>query len=195
MSYREIERSHAFEVYPKREITIVRGKGATLWDDQGNEYIDCAAGIGVANVGHANEAVAAALSQQARVLVTCPGIFYNDVRARLLERLVALSPEGLSRAFLCNSGTESVEAALKFARFTTGRTEFVSCMRGFHGRTLGSLSATFKKEYRESFEPLVPGFSYAPFNNLEKLQALVNERTAAVIVELVQGEGGVRIAE
>ncbi len=195
MSYREIERSHAFEVYSKRDITIVRGNGATLWDDQGNEYIDCAAGIGVANVGHANEAVATALSEQARVLVSCPGIFYNDVRARLLERLVALSPEGLSRVFLCNSGTESVEAALKFARFTTGRTEFVSCMRGFHGRTLGSLSATFKKEYRESFEPLVPGFSYAPFNNLEKLRALVNERTAAVLIELVQGEGGVRLAE
>ncbi len=195
MSYREIERSHAFEVYTKREITVVRGSGATLWDDQGNEYIDCAAGIGVANVGHANEAVAAALSRQARILVTCPGVYYNDVRARLLERLVQLAPGGLSRVFLCNSGTESVEAALKFARFTTGRTEFVSCMRGFHGRTLGSLSATFKKEYRESFEPLVPGFSFAPFNNLEKLQALVNERTAAVIIELVQGEGGVRIAE
>ncbi len=166
-----------------------------MWDDMGREYIDCAAGIGVASVGHANAAVAAAIAAQADTLITCPGSFYNDVRARFLEKLIGIAPKGLSRAFLCNSGTESIEAAIKFARFTTGRTDFVSCMRGFHGRTLGSLSATFKKEYREPFAPIVPGFSYVPFNDLEKMAGAVTDRTAAVIVELVQGEGGIRVAD
>ncbi len=195
MSYRELERRYGFEVYTKRDVTLVRGEGATVWDDMGREYIDCAAGIGVASVGHANGKVAAAIAAQADTLITCPGSFYNDVRARFLEKLIGIAPKGLSRAFLCNSGTESIEAAIKFARFTTGRTDFVSCMRGFHGRTLGSLSATFKKEYREPFAPVVPGFSYVPFNDLEKMAAAVTDRTAAVIVELVQGEGGIRVAD
>ena len=148
----------------------------------------------MASVGHANPAVAEAVAEQARTLVTCPGIFYNDVRARLLEKLAAVAPEGLSRGFLCNSGTEAVEAAFKFARVVTGRTGVVSAMRGFHGRTLGALSATYKKEYRTLFEPLVPGFSFVPFNNAAKLRAAVTEETAAVVIEPVQGEGGIRPA-
>ncbi len=194
MAYREIERQYALEVFPKRDITIVKGRGAEVWDDQGLRYIDCVAGIGVASVGHANPAVADALAEQARTLVTCPGIFYNDVRARLLEKLAAIAPGGLTRGFLCNSGAEAVEAAIKFARLTTGRTGIVSAMRGFHGRTLGALSATYKKEYRELFKPLVPGFSFVPFNNAGKLRAAVGDDTAAVVIEPVQGEGGIRPA-
>ena len=191
---RGIERRHALEVFPKRDITIVKGRGAEVWDDRGRRYIDCVAGIGVASVGHANPAVADALARQARTLVTCPGIFYNDVRARLLAKLASLAPPGLSRGFLCNSGAEAVEAAIKFARLTTGRTGIVSAMRGFHGRTMGALSATYRKEYREAFEPLVPGFSFAPFNNPGKLRDAVGEGTAAVLIEPVQGEGGIRPA-
>ena len=194
MANREIERQYALEVYPKRDITIVKGKGAEVWDDKGRRYIDCVGGIGVASVGHANPAVADALAEQARILVTCPGIFYNDVRARLLEKLAAVAPPGLTRGFLCNSGAEAVEAAIKFARLSTGRTGIVSAMRGFHGRTLGALSATYKKEYRELFKPLVPGFSFVPFNNAAKLRAAVGEDTAAVLIEPVQGEGGIRPA-
>ena len=194
VAYREIERQYALEVFPKRDITIVKGRGAEVWDDQGRRYLDCVGGIGVASVGHANPAVAEALAEQARTLVTCPGIFYNDVRARLLEKLAAVAPPGLSRGFLCNSGAEAVEAAIKFARLTTGRTGIVSAMRGFHGRTLGALSATYKKEYRELFKPLVPGFSFVPFNNAAKLRAAVGEDTAAVVIEPVQGEGGIRPA-
>ena len=190
----DIERRWALEVFPKRDITLVRGRGAEVWDDEGRRYIDCVAGIGVASVGHANEAVADALAEQARTLVTCPGIFYNDARARLLEKLASVAPEGLTRGFLCNSGAESVEAAIKFARLTTGRAEVVSAMRGFHGRTLGALSATHKKAYREGFGPLVPGFSFVPFNNTEKLRAAVGDETAAVLIEPVQGEGGIRPA-
>ena len=190
----DVERRWALEVFPKRDITLVRGRGAEVWDDEGRRYIDCVAGIGVASVGHANEAVADALAEQARTLVTCPGIFYNDARARLLEKLASIAPEGLTRGFLCNSGAESVEAAIKFARLTTGRAGVVSAMRGFHGRTLGALSATHKKAYREGFGPLVPGFSFVPFNNAEKLRAAVGDETAAVLIEPVQGEGGIRPA-
>lgn len=193
-SARDIERRYALEVFPKRDITLVRGRGAEVWDDEGRRYIDCVAGIGVASVGHANEAVADALAAQARTLVTCPGIFYNDARARLLEKLASIAPAGLTRAFLCNSGAESIEAAIKFARLTTGRAGVVSAMRGFHGRTLGALSATWKKDYREAFEPLVPGFSFVPFNNAAKLRAAVGADTAAVVIEPVQGEGGIRPA-
>ncbi|MXW56125.1 MAG: aminotransferase class III-fold pyridoxal phosphate-dependent enzyme, partial [Gemmatimonadales bacterium] len=133
MNARETERTYALEVFPKRDITIVRGEGACVWDDEGRRYIDCVGGIGVASVGHANPAVAEAVAEQARVLVSCPGIFYNDVRARLLAELVTVAPAGLTRAFLCNSGAEAVEAAIKFARLATGRAGVVSAMRGFHG--------------------------------------------------------------
>jgi acetylornithine/LysW-gamma-L-lysine aminotransferase len=193
MSYADIERQYAFELYPKRDITLVRGQGATVWDDTGKSYIDCTAGVGVANVGHANPRVAKAISDQAQTLITCAGIFYNDTRARLLEKLVEIAPSGLTRAFLCNSGTESMEAAIKFARHASGKSEFVCAMRGFHGRTMGALSATFK--HRDQFEPLLPGFSFVPFNNIDKLRSAVGESTAAVILEPVQGEGGVRPAD
>lgn len=189
----DTERRLALEVYPKRDICIVRGEGALLWDDQGNEYIDCTAGIGVANIGHAHPAVVAAVSRQAARLITCPGIFYNDVRAELMQKLIGVAPEGLERAFLCNSGTEAMEAAIKFARITTGKNGFVSAMRGFHGRSMGALSATFK--YRQEFEPLIPGHRFVPFNNIDKLESAIDENTAAVIIELVQGEGGVRPAD
>jgi len=193
MSYKDIEKKHAFEVYPKRDITLVRGEGATVWDDTGRSYIDCTAGVGVASVGHANPQVTKAISGQAQTLITCAGIFYNDVRARLLEKLVSIAPAGLTRAFLCNSGTESMEAAIKFARHASGKSEFVCAMRGFHGRTMGALSATFK--YRDQYEPLLSGFSFVPFNNIDKLRGAVGETTAAVILEPVQGEGGVRPAD
>lgn len=194
MTIRDTERRYALEVFPKRDITLVGGDGAEVRDDRGRRYIDCVAGIGVASVGHANPAVAEALAEQARALVACPGIFYNDVRARLLEKLASIAPPGLSRGFLCNSGAETIEAAIKFARLTTGRSGVISAMRGFHGRTLGALSATHRKQYREPFEPLVPGFSFVPFNNVDRLRPAVGDDTAAVLIEPVQGEGGIRPA-
>ena len=195
MNSREAERTWGLEVYPKRDLTLVRGSGAEVWDDRGRRYLDCVGGIGVASVGHANPAVARAIAEQARLLVTCPGIFYNDRRAELLEKLVSIAPPGLTRAFLCNSGAEAVEAALKFARLATGRTGIVAAMRGFHGRTMGALSATFRKDYREPFAPLVPGFSFVPFGDADRLRHAVGDQTAAVLLEPVQGEGGVRPAE
>jgi len=186
-----LEAQHTSGVYAKRDLVIVRGRGALVWDEQGNEYIDCAAGHGVANLGHCHPAVVAAITEQAQRLITCPEVFYNDRRAALMERLSSLGPQGMRRVFLCNSGAEAVEGAFKFARFSSGRTNFVACLRAFHGRTFGALSATYNKKYREPFEPLLPGFQHVPYNNLEKLDAAVDENTAGVILEVVQGEGGV----
>lgn len=193
--YKELQTKYEFDVFPKRDVVLVKGKDATLWDDKGNEYIDCAAGIGVASIGHSNPYLAKALSEQAQTLVTCPGTFYNDTKAKFLETLVNIAPSNFTKAYLCNSGAEAVESAIKFARYSTKKTDFIATMKGFHGRTLGALSATFKKEYREDFEPLVPGFSFVPFNNFEKMKEAVTDKTAGIIVEVVQGEGGINIAE
>ena len=191
----ELQRRYEFDVYPKRDVVLVRGQGARVWDDAGREYIDCAAGHGVASLGHCHPKVAEAVAEQAHRLLTCPGIFYNDVKARLLERLVGIAPGGLTSAYLCNSGAETIEAAIKFARFTTGKHELVCAMRGFHGRTMGALSATFTREYRDPFVPVVEGFRFAPFNNFAKLEAQVGDDTAAVLLEVVQGEGGVNLGK
>jgi acetylornithine/LysW-gamma-L-lysine aminotransferase len=178
-------------VYPKQPLILVRGEGASVWDADGRQYIDCIAGNGVMNVGHANPDVLRAITEQLPLLMICPNGFYNDKRAQLLAELIRIAPAGLERAFLCNSGTEAVEAALKFARQSTGRTKVVAAMRGFHGRTFGALSATWRKEYRQPFEPLVPGVEFVPYNRLERMEQAVGEETAAVILEVVQGEGGV----
>ncbi len=189
LAIQEIEDQHTSGLYAKRPVAIVRGQGARLWDADGKEYIDCVGGQGAANIGHANPQVAQAVAEQAARLISCPEMFYNDRRAALEQRLCALS--GYPRVYLANSGTEAVEAALKFARLTTGRSQIVAAMRAFHGRTMGSLSATWEKKYREPFEPLVPGFTHVAYNNLEALQSAVTDATAAVILEVVQGEGGV----
>ena len=190
---KELEKTYEFNVYAKRDLVLVRGKGAKVWDSDGKEYIDCIAGHGIASVGHCNEQVVAAIEQQARQLLSCSVTIYNDTRARFLEKLLSITPRNLKRAFLCNSGTEAVEGAIKFARFTTRKKEFITAMRGFHGRTMGSLSATFNPEYRKEFEPLVPGFKYVPFNNFEKLKEAVTDDTAGIILEIVQGEGGIHV--
>lgn len=189
----ELEKTYEFDVYPKRELVLTRGKGARVWDVNGKEYIDCVAGHGVANIGHCNDKIVEALQKQSQQLISCSMTFYNDTRARFLKKLLSIAPRNLQRAFLCNSGTEAVEAAIKFARFTTKKKEFITAMRGFHGRTMGSLSATFNPEYRKEFEPIVPGFKYVPFNNYDKLKDSVTEDTAGVILEIVQGEGGVHV--
>ena len=191
MDVYSLENQYTSGVYAKREITIVRGQGALLYDSSGREYIDCIAGQGVANLGHCHPEIVNAINEQARTLITCPEMFYNDRRAEYMSRLIQISPPGLERVFLCNSGAEAVEAAIKFSRLSTGRREIISAMRGFHGRTFGALSATWNKKYREPFEPLVPDFQHTPYNNLERLEKAVTNQTAAVILEVIQGEGGI----
>lgn len=192
-NYKELIDKYEVNVYPKRDIVIVKGSGAKVWDENGKEYIDCAVGIGVATIGHCNPKVVEAISDQAKTLITNPCIFYNDKRALMLEKLISISPKSLNKAFITNSGAEAVEAAIKFARVTTGKTDFIAAMKGFHGRTLGALSATHKEEYRTSFEPLVTGFSFVAFNKIEKLKEAITKKTAGIILEVVQGEGGINI--
>ncbi len=189
----DIENAHTSGVYPKRPLTIVRGEGAYLFDNAGNRYIDCVGGQGAANMGHAHPAIVAAIREQAGILMSCPEIFYNDKRAALLDKLTALA--GLRRAYLCNSGTEAVEAALKFAKLATGRKEIIATRRGFHGRTMGALSATWEPKYREPFQPLVPNYTHIAYNDLAAADAAITDQTAAIIVEPVQGEGGVHPAQ
>src|SRR4030095_6422851 len=191
-SITELEDLHGAGTYHKRKLLIVRGQGARLWSQEGKEYIDCIGGQGAANIGHQNSYVNKALQEQSQKLINCTELFYNDQRALLLEALARLTPPRISRFFFCNSGAESIEGAFKFARLPAGGTEMVATMRGYHGKSMGALSATWNKEYREPFEPLVPGFSHVPFDNLEKTCQAITDKTAAFIVEPVQGESGVR---
>lgn len=190
----ETESKYTSGVYTKRPVAIVRGEGARVWDSDGKLYIDCIGGQGSANAGHSNPAIVRAITEQASRLMVATEVVYNDQRAALEERLVQIAPPraNTNRIFLCNSGAEANEAAIKFARYHTGRTEIVAAMRGFHGRTFGALSATWDSKYREPFEPLVPGFKHIPYDNLERAEQAIGENTAAVILEIVQGEGGVR---
>lgn len=167
---------------------------ATLWDEAGREYIDCGASFGVGNLGHCHPAIVAAIEEQARRLIHVGPSFGTTVKATFTERLLEVAPGHLERVFLSNSGSEAVEAALKFARAATGRKKIVAAMRGFHGRTMGALSATWRREFREPFEPLVPGFAHVPFNDVDALERAVDRETAAVLLEAVQGEGGVHVA-
>ena len=181
------------DTFAKRDLVLTRGKGATVWDINGNEYIDCTGSYGVAVVGHCHPKVVEAVQKQVDTLIACHASFYNDARSELLQKLIRLAPKGLDRVFLSNSGAESVECAIKLARKYSGKPEIIAMMGAFHGKTMGALSATWKKKYRAPFMPLVPGFKHVPPNNLEKLRAAITDKTAAVLVEPVRGEGGVLV--
>ena len=195
MNTKELEKKYELAVYPRRDIVLVGGKGTRLFDDQGNEYIDCASNVGVSNIGHGNASVAKAVYEQYLTLGNCYSMFYNPVRARLAEKLADLAPGNLNRVFFCNSGAEANEGALKFARASTGKPEIIACMRGYHGKTMGALAATWGPEYQKPFAPMLPGLKHVPYNNFDKLENAVGERTAAVLLEPVQGEGGIRVGD
>ena len=173
---------------------IVRAVGARLWDREGRSYLDLGATHGAGNLGAADPDVARAIQAQAAELIHLGTGYASPIREAFLERLLAVLPPRFGRVFLSNSGTEAVEAAIKIARSSTGRSRIVAAMRGFHGRTLGALSATWRKELRAPFEPLVPEFVHVPFNDPAALDAAVDDRTAAILLEPVQGEGGVHVA-
>jgi len=179
--------------YWKRPLVITHGKGASLWDAEGREYLDCTSNYGVAITGHCHPRVVEAIRNQAGLLLSCHGTFYNEARSGLLERLSTIAPNGLKRAFLSNSGTEAIEFALKLARRSTGKTGIIAMMGAFHGKTMGALSATWNKKYRTPFEPLVPGFSHVPYGRLERVEAAIDDETAAIIAEPIQGESGINV--
>ena len=195
MSTQQLEQTYELAVYPRRDIVLVRGSGARLFDENGREYIDCAANVGVSNIGHGNQTVARAVHDQYLTLGNCYSMFYSPVRAHLAQKLASLAPGNLSRVFFCNSGAEANEAAIKFARSSTGRQEIIAAMRGFHGKTMGALAATWGPEYQKPFAPMMPGLKHVPYNNLAKLEAALGDNTAAVLLEVVQGEGGVRVGD
>ncbi len=197
MNVKSTEDRHSAGTYAKRDLVLVRGKGALVFDEEGRPYIDCTSGVGVASLGHANRQVIDAIAHQAERMITCYELFYNDARARFYEALSQLMPAGLDRFFLCNSGTEAVEAALKFARKVTGKHGVLAMQGGYHGKTLGSLSATWNPRYRRGFEPLLDGFQHVPFNNVGAVEQAFRkngESIGAVVLELVQGESGVKLA-
>jgi acetylornithine/LysW-gamma-L-lysine aminotransferase len=179
--------------FSKRDRVLTRGKGALVWDINGNEYIDCTGSYGVAIVGHCHPRVVEAVQSQVKTLIACHASFYNDARSELLKKIIGLAPKELSKVFLSNSGAESVECAIKLARKYSGKSEIIALMGAFHGKTMGALSATWKKKYRGPFMPLVPGFKHVPPDNLEKMRAAITDKTAAILVEPVRGEGGVLV--
>lgn len=175
------------------ETVFVRGEGCWMVDSDGQRYLDLSSAQGVAMLGHCHPRVTAAIVHQAQTLALCPNYLYNDVRAAFAEALVGVLPTHLPHAFLCNSGAEAVDGALKFARLTTGRQRFVSTTKGFHGRTFGALSVTWEPKYRDGFGPLLDT-THVPFNDAAAIEAAVTDDTAAVIVEIVQGESGVNLS-
>ena len=185
---------HEFGEGSRPRLAIVRGEGAHLFDRTGRRYVDLGATHGAGSLGASHPDIVRAIQEQAAQLIHLGSGYENPVRAAFLERLLSLLPPRFARVFLSNSGTEAVEAAIKIARSATGRPKVVAARRGFHGRTFGSLSATWRRELREPFEPLVPDFVHVPYNEPDALEAAVDERTALVLLEPVQGEGGVHVA-
>ena len=176
------------------EVAFVRGDGALLYDTEGKEYLDCMAGIAVASVGHSNERLANALADQARRLIVCPQNLGNDVRTKFVTKLFEFVRPPLARVFLGNSGAEANEAALKWARVATGRRRFVAAEHGFSGRTRGVLPFTWEPKYREPFGPYDTEVEFVPFNDVEALRAAIDDETAAVLLEPILGEGGIKPA-
>lgn len=181
-------------IYQRFPVTIERGLGAHVWDINGKEYIDCMGGYGVALVGHCNPRVVRALKAQLEKIITVHSSLYNKTREEFLENLIKIAPNGLSQVFLNNSGSEAVEAAIKFARKFTGKKGMVAMNGSYHGKSFGSLSVTFNPKYRKSFEPLVESVSFSPFGDLDSLRSTVNSETALVILEPIQGESGIHVA-
>ena len=181
-----------FQTYGRQDVLIVRGSGSRVWDSDGKEYLDFVAGIAVNNVGHCHPTVTNAIKGQAERLIHTSNLYYTENQVLLAEKLKALT--GMKRAYFCNSGAESVEAALKLTRRATGKSKIVAAERAFHGRTLGALGTTYKSIYREPFRPLNEA-TFIPYNDIEALKAAVTAETGAVILEPIQGEAGVYVAD
>ena len=189
----DIETRYMANVFSKKPVVFTKGKAALLWDVNGKEYVDCSSSYGVAVLGHCHPKVVAAIKTQVEQLITCHSCYYNDKRAEFVEKLVNITPEGLDKAFLSNSGAESIECAIKLARKYTGKPEIIALMGAFHGKTMGALSATWDKKYREPFMPLIPEIKHVAPDNSDKIREAITEKTAAVLMEPIRGEGGVRV--
>jgi len=180
-------------LYQRFPVTIEKGLGSHVWDTDNNEYIDCMGGYGVALVGHRNERVVNAIKSQIDKVITVHSSFYSKTREEFLQTLIDTAPSGLSQVHLNNSGTESIEAAIKFARKFTGKKKMVAMKGSYHGKSMGALSLTFNPKYREPFQPLVEKVSFSPYGDVNALRDVVDKDTAFVILEPIQGESGIHV--
>jgi [amino-group carrier protein]-gamma-(L-lysyl/L-ornithyl)-L-glutamate aminotransferase len=178
-------------LYQRFPVNIAKGKGTKVWDTAGKEYIDCMGGYGVALVGHCNDRVVNALKKQADILITAHMSTYNDTRLRFMEKIASVAPPSLNKIFFANSGAESVEAALKFARKYSGRHGVIAMNGGYHGKTFGALSVTYSEKYRKSFMPLLDGVKFVPYSDPSLLEAVIDDTIGSVILEPIQGETGI----
>ena len=196
MDVKQLESQHVLQTYRRAPVVFTRGEGVYLFDEAGDRYLDLISGVGVASLGHANPLLADALAAQARTLVHTSNLYFHQLQGQVAARLAALS--GLSRTFFCNSGTEAMEGCLKFARrfwHTAGdaqRTGLVALEHAFHGRSMGALSITWDDHYRAPFQPLLQGVVWVPAGDVAALRAVVSRATTAIVIEAIQGEGGVR---
>ena len=188
-----VRRLTPLPLHADRGLSLVRGEGCYLWDQEGRRYLDMMTNYGVNILGHTHPAVNAAVVAQLRQLTNAHQSFDTPARQDFLDALAALLPPSLSRVSFANSGAEAVEAALKYARVATGRTTVIAMHRAYHGRTFGALAATAEPKYRDPFTPMLPGFRHVPFDDLDALEAAIDDTVAAVIVEPIQGEAGVRV--
>jgi LysW-gamma-L-lysine/LysW-L-ornithine aminotransferase len=178
-------------LYQRFPVNIAKGKGTRVWDSAGKEYIDCMGGYGVALVGHCNDRVVSALKRQAEILITAHMSTYNDTRLRFMEKITSVAPPTLSKIFFGNSGAESVEAALKFARKYSGRHGVIAMNGAYHGKTFGALSVTYSEKYRKPFMPLLDGVKFVPYNDPSMLEQAIDDTIGSVIIEPIQGETGI----
>ncbi len=181
-------------LYQRFPVTIEKGVGAHVWDVDGKEYIDCMGGYGVALVGHQNQRVNNAIKEQLDKIITVHSSLYNKTREEFLKLLIGLAPKGLTQVHLNNSGAEAIEAAIKFARKFTGKKGMVAMKGSYHGKSFGALSLTFNPKYRKPFQPLVEKVSFASFGDIESLRSVIDDDTAFVILEPIQGESGIIVA-
>ncbi len=181
-------------LYQRFPVTIEKGVGAHVWDVDGKEYIDCMGGYGVALVGHKNQRVNDAIKEQIDKIITVHSSLYNKTREEFLTTLIGLAPEGLTQVHLNNSGAEAIEAAMKFARKFTGKKGMVAMKGSYHGKSFGALSLTFNPKYRKAFAPLVERVSFASYGDIESLRSVIDDDTAFVILEPIQGESGIIVA-
>lgn len=187
------EKETIWQTYKRHGIVLVRGDGCYLYDDAGKKYLDFLGGIATCTIGHGNKKLAQAIGAQAGKLINSSNLFYTKEQVLLAKRLAKLS--GLSKCFFSNSGTEAVEAAIKLARKYTGKHEIIAMEHGFHGRTFGSLSATWGEKYKAPFGPMLAGAHHVPYNDIAALKKAITKKTAAVILEPIQGEAGIRIPD
>ena len=190
---KELEKEDIMQTYSRFDLIVDHGKGCYIYDKEGKKYLDFLGGLATCTVGHGNKEVAKAIAEQAKKLINITNLYYTEPQVILAEKLSKLS--GLQKCFFCNSGTEANEAAIKLAKKVTGKKHFIAFEHSFHGRTTGSLAATWKAKYKEPFEPLAPNVEFVEYNNIKALEKAISSHIAAVIIEPIQGEAGIIIPD